>query len=443
MSAFECNACKYITNERKEYDCHLDNCIQHYKCLLSKQNNKIKILEQSVIDISNNIKNDKVQVIRKKESIPQALKQKVWNTYIGNRSNSLCPICETYMISEQSFHCGHVLAEHNGGTLDIRNLRAICGHCNVSMGTMHMKEYSDKYFPNSKILESLMDYDSNHKRDIKKETIIQYIDEPINENTSYELKMPYIHIGTHIVHVIVDDSNNVWFGARGIAASIGYREPHITINRNINKKYKKCFTELKLFTNLVKHAQTIYINEYGLDELIESSKFENIKIINKILKQIIPSIKKIKFIELRELFEKQIKSIKNNLDNNVQNKGVVYAIESNTNEYKIKKSKSINKKRECVVSIDTLYPSQLESIIKVSLDSYKNGKLYCCNVDVLKRIFKDSNKYLVKMNMYDNQEVCNLKQLKKNTKMIDDMFNVNLQDINELYKLLVDRSIKP
>lgn len=457
MSTFECNACKYITNEKKEYDCHLDNCIQRYKCLLLKkdnelklksadnanQENKIKLLEKSVIDISNNIKTTSIQLIRKKEKIPSALRRKVWYTYIGKISESLCPICETTVISEDSFHCGHVLAENNGGTLDIKNLRSICQYCNESMGTIHMKEFAERYFPNSKILESLIDYDSNEKYDSKKETIIKYIDEPINVNTSYELKMPYIHIGTHIVHVIVDELNNIWFGARGIAASLGYRDPHNSINRLIDKKYKKCFTELKPFANvIVKHAQTIYINEDGLNVLFESSRFSD-ELIKEIMKKMILSIKKIKFIELKELFEKQIKSIKNNLSNNVQTTGVVYAIKLNTNEYKIKKSKSINKKRECIISIDTLYPSQLESIIKVSLDSYKNGKLYCCNVDVLKRIFKDSNKYLVKTKMYDNQEACKLKQLKKNIKMIDDMFIVNSQDINELYRLLVDRSTNP
>lgn len=78
----------------------------------------------------------------KKAAIPLMLKRHVWNKYIGETvGTAQCYCCKLSVISQMSFHCGHVVAENKGGKLSVDNLRPICQSCNSSMGTTDMFEY--------------------------------------------------------------------------------------------------------------------------------------------------------------------------------------------------------------------------------------------------------------------------------------------------------------
>jgi len=78
----------------------------------------------------------------KKTAIPKAIKQLVWNVHIGDTvAKAKCYCCKSTEIMNVSFHCGHVIPESKGGTLDISNLRPICSLCNSSMGSRHMHEF--------------------------------------------------------------------------------------------------------------------------------------------------------------------------------------------------------------------------------------------------------------------------------------------------------------
>jgi len=76
-----------------------------------------------------------------RKNIPQALRKKVWLQYIGNNLEGKCFCCEYNKIDPFNFHCGHVIAHHNGGPITLENLRAICDNCNRSMGTRNMFEF--------------------------------------------------------------------------------------------------------------------------------------------------------------------------------------------------------------------------------------------------------------------------------------------------------------
>ena len=83
---------------------------------------------------------------KKKQVIPKNIKKIVWNTYIGSeiiRHKCLC--CKKVTIENTFFECGHVISEKDGGTLEISNLRPICGECNRSMGCKNMVEYVKMY----------------------------------------------------------------------------------------------------------------------------------------------------------------------------------------------------------------------------------------------------------------------------------------------------------
>ena len=88
----------------------------------------------------NKQKKQKKQIhhIKTKEQIPKRIRELVWTTYNGEVFSSKCYVswC-TNNINVFSFQTGHDIPESKGGTLDINNLKPICGSCNLSMGNKY------------------------------------------------------------------------------------------------------------------------------------------------------------------------------------------------------------------------------------------------------------------------------------------------------------------
>ena len=83
----------------------------------------------------------------KKKCIPKSLKKLVWDTWIGPSVGSAkCKCCDNQEIRQIEFHCGHIVSEKSGGTHAIDNLWPICAQCNLSMGSMNLYEFKEKYF---------------------------------------------------------------------------------------------------------------------------------------------------------------------------------------------------------------------------------------------------------------------------------------------------------
>jgi 5-methylcytosine-specific restriction endonuclease McrA len=82
----------------------------------------------------------KNQKLNKKKQI----KKLVWNKWIGEEiGKSKC--CKLTDITQLSFHCGHIIAESNGGELKLDNLKPICQSCNSSIGSQNMNDFIKKY----------------------------------------------------------------------------------------------------------------------------------------------------------------------------------------------------------------------------------------------------------------------------------------------------------
>ena len=81
-----------------------------------------------------------------KKKISATMKRLVWNTNIGEEiGKTKCLCCKSTDITQMSFHCGHVIAEINGGELIVSNLKPICQNCNSSMGTKNMNEFMETF----------------------------------------------------------------------------------------------------------------------------------------------------------------------------------------------------------------------------------------------------------------------------------------------------------
>jgi len=105
-----------------------------------KKNNK---------DLENNNKKIKIEGLdnpspiieynkHKKEQIPKRIREMVWTTYNGTVFEDKCYVdwCDNN-INVFNFQVGHDIPESKGGTLDINNLKPICGSCNLSMGNKY------------------------------------------------------------------------------------------------------------------------------------------------------------------------------------------------------------------------------------------------------------------------------------------------------------------
>lgn len=113
-----------------------------------------KFVEVSVVETKKKFEEVSIKKIdskpiankKKKEPIPTAIKSLVWNKYIGETiASTPCFCCKVTSISMRHFHCGHIKSEKQGGKLTIDNLRPICANCNLSMGSMNMMEFIEKF----------------------------------------------------------------------------------------------------------------------------------------------------------------------------------------------------------------------------------------------------------------------------------------------------------
>jgi len=86
----------------------------------------------------------------KRRKFPKSVKDAVWGKYIGmNKAEGKCYVCKR-TIHIRDFDVGHNKAVAKGGSDNITNLRPICRSCNLSMGTMSIEAYKQKYFSKTK-----------------------------------------------------------------------------------------------------------------------------------------------------------------------------------------------------------------------------------------------------------------------------------------------------
>jgi len=113
---------------------------------LCSSSESVTSVKTSVKPSVNNEKSETTKNPTRKKNIPKSLKRQVWDYWIGaDLGTALCLCCKYQVIRQIEFHCGHVLAEANGGKLSVENLRPICAQCNLSMGKKDFKTFAQMF----------------------------------------------------------------------------------------------------------------------------------------------------------------------------------------------------------------------------------------------------------------------------------------------------------
>jgi 5-methylcytosine-specific restriction endonuclease McrA len=86
---------------------------------------------------------------KRNKTIPQDIRQRVWNKYFPGTTIGKCYVCHDHILN-RDFQVGHNKARAKGGKDNIPNLRPICASCNRGMGTTSIEVYKAKYFGNPK-----------------------------------------------------------------------------------------------------------------------------------------------------------------------------------------------------------------------------------------------------------------------------------------------------
>ena len=156
------------------------------KTNLLKTNNKTNLLnisnKQSIIQSINKtiIENKHI----KKETIPKRIRELVWTTHNTEVFSNKCYVswCDN-IINVFNFQVGHDIPESKGGTLDIDNLKPICGNCNLSMSNNYsIKEWSN-LIKNKSISDNNKSISDNNKSISDNNNPISVNNNNINDNT--------------------------------------------------------------------------------------------------------------------------------------------------------------------------------------------------------------------------------------------------------------------
>jgi hypothetical protein len=129
--------------------------IDNYNQLMSmtpddKEYVKLKQRQRTLDAVIIDLKKNNLHTVKPpkyiKKAISATLKRLVWNHHIGELiGKTKCLCCRVTDITQLSFHCGHVVAESNGGDTTLSNLRPICQNCNSSMGTKNMNDFMKSF----------------------------------------------------------------------------------------------------------------------------------------------------------------------------------------------------------------------------------------------------------------------------------------------------------
>jgi prophage antirepressor-like protein len=231
--------------------------------------------------------------------------------------------------------------------------------------------------------------------------------------------------------IVIDDTNIIWFYAIQICKILEYKSTNKTLQHNVNKNNKVSYQTIKIYSKYMYNVQdhAIFINEYGLYELIMKSHMKKAKEFqNWITSDVIPKIRKFgKYdsdnkddlhklnLEL-DKYKKRVKILANNQKKERYPKGgYIYVVQPP--EYEIsddlfKTGKTDNDLNKRLNTYNTTLPDKVVVRYKLKVKD-PIAVEYCVKGFLHKYRYSDKKEY------YKTK----LSKIKKVIKVCDDMIN--------------------
>lgn len=179
------------------------------------------------------------------------------------------------LFNRSGYHIDHIVEKSIGGDDPLNNLQALCPNChNVKNITFSQDKQISCVSPNVPI-----------------ENIDDKNDDSLNYKIiTYANRYYFVFENTH-VSVIFDSDNKIWFSAKEILKTLGYKD-HIDYIKSLDRKYFSQNKYIK-YANPFGHPDKLYVTQSGLYRIIVKSQFPNaIKFTNWIFDNVLPNIHK-------------------------------------------------------------------------------------------------------------------------------------------------------
>lgn len=279
------------------------------------------------------------------------------------------------------------------------------------------------------------------------------------------LESNYIQFEDTNISVIIDNDDNIWFCAMDVASALEYKNTKLAIQDHVDIDDKIKLGDINTNLKFNQHPFTVYINESGIYSMALSSKMEKAKKFKHwVTSEVLPTIRKYNYIELRDKYDKSMKTlgdqinylkkqnqkIKNDLKKDKYPDGAVFYVLDYTDDYldeatgtqkvyrigiasDMKSRKALydthmlhNKK--AVIHEEMKKPEQFEICMKAALYEYRYAdkkSFYICSKKVLTSKFKKC------------EEMLNNKKIQKGGGIIMDNDIKNLEEKYQEFKLKI------
>jgi len=129
-------------------------------------------------------------------------------------------------------------------------------------------------------------------------------------NTLIDIYNNIIEYNGEEVTVIIDNKNISWFSAAAITKILEYERTNDAIRKLVDQTDKTTFGKLEKYIETIPKymkPHAIFINEYGLNSLILSSKMPKAKEFKRwVIEKVLPSIRQTGSYTIKEKYKKQL-----------------------------------------------------------------------------------------------------------------------------------------
>jgi prophage antirepressor-like protein len=174
------------------------------------------------------------------------------------------------------------------------------------------------------------------------------------------------------INYLIDTDENIWFKFQDVNTILEYKSSKDTLRDKISKENKSKYKNIKIINKIkIKQENTIYVNEYGLYELLLSSKMPIAKNFQLwLIKDALPKLRKYGKYELDNKIKKKIDILNNKIKILKKNNTIL--------KNNMTKDKYPNGYHIYIIKDNGLYKIGYTKNLKKRLSTYNTGKANKC-----------------------------------------------------------------